>query len=431
MSFGLTFAVHFYDTIIAGLFCVAMALGFAFRFFRRKYFLPIIGSVLVSLAVAAAPMAVALVSGTPPQASLDWALGVIYGDSSTGTGQTGSSAAAEESADIEASAETEIRGGDGKQNWEEAAAVSESMLEYVFRENASQYYPLAVFAGIALCLILAVIYLPLKDADRSGMLVTVAVFQVFVLILLAADRLGLPSLMDSGRTSIYCAYTIPVLWSFALDGLAGLPDRICSRPRISSAIALVLTAATVVCLVETDQVKQPLAVEALESNDAVTCLTNIIRDREDKTWTICSTSDELHMAEDYGYHYEMIELLTGIENIGRYTGVTIPTEYVYFFVEKVPLDYYGTYEGSGQSVSAEGAMRELPTSTGSGAEYQTENRWIVMSRMYYWAEAFRQMYPENMTVYYETDTFICYQMNQNTERLFELGIDYGYNNYYG
>ena len=106
--------------------------------------------------------------------------------------------------------------------------------------------------------------------------------------------------------------------------------------------------------------------------------------------------------------------------------LTIPTPRVYFFVEKVPLDYAVSYEKSGQRISEEGASRELCYATGL-MPYQGENRWVTMSRMYYWAESFREIYPREMSVYLETDRFVCYVVEQNTYSLFNFAIDYGYN----
>lgn len=48
--------------------------------------------------------------------------------------------------------------------------------------------------------------------------------------------------------------------------------------------------------------------------------------------------------------------------------------------------------------------------------------------MYYWAQAFMKLYPNEMKVYYETDDFVCYYIHQNVECLYNLAIDYGYNN---
>lgn len=106
--------------------------------------------------------------------------------------------------------------------------------------------------------------------------------------------------------------------------------------------------------------------------------------------------------------------------------LTIPTKTVYFFIEKIPIDYPQSYEGSGQKVSKEGASRYLPMGAGLSV-YQKENRWIVMSRMYYWAQEFKKLYPNEMKVYMETDNFVCYKIEQNTYRLYNFAIDYKYN----
>ena len=40
----------------------------------------------------------------------------------------------------------------------------------------------------------------------------------------------------------------------------------------------------------------------------------------------------------------------------------------------------------------------------------------------------RKLYPNELEVYYETDDFVCYKLHQNVECLYNLAIDYGYNN---
>jgi hypothetical protein len=51
--------------------------------------------------------------------------------------------------------------------------------------------------------------------------------------------------------------------------------------------------------------------------------------------------------------------------------------------------------------------------------------------MYYWAQAFDKLYPNEFRVYYEDDEFVCYYIEQNVYDLYNLAIDYGYNNYAG
>ena len=106
--------------------------------------------------------------------------------------------------------------------------------------------------------------------------------------------------------------------------------------------------------------------------------------------------------------------------------IQIPTDHVYFFIEKVPIDYTEHYEQSGQPISEQGAIRDLPNIGGIDM-YKGENRWILMSRMYYWAQEFKRLYPNEMRVYLETDEFVCYEIEQNPYRLYNFAIDYGYN----
>ena len=65
-------------------------------------------------------------------------------------------------------------------------------------------------------------------------------------------------------------------------------------------------------------------------NGAITCLSNIIHENEDKTWTIVSANDETQMGLDHGWHYETITFLRGMETLEKNTKVIIPTKTVYF-----------------------------------------------------------------------------------------------------
>ena len=134
------------------------------------------------------------------------------------------------------------------------------------------------------------------------------------------------------------------------------------------------------------------------------------------------------MGLEYGYHYEIITFLQDMEGVEDWSEIQlrIPTPVVYIFIEKIPVTYLIDYPGAGQPVSEEGANRPLPGGGGISM-YQGEPRWVLMSRMYYWAQEFQKLYPNEMKVYMETDGFICYRIEQNMYRLYDFGIDYGYN----
>ena len=99
-------------------------------------------------------------------------------------------------------------------------------------------------------------------------------------------------------------------------------------------------------------------------------------------------------------------------------------------VEKLPLlyrDYINT-EKPERTVSREGARMAISERPGI-LPYIGDDRWVTMSHMYYWAQAFQELYPNEMEVYYESDNFVCYRVKQNGYSLYNFAIDYGYNGY--
>ena len=132
------------------------------------------------------------------------------------------------------------------------------------------------------------------------------------------------------------------------------------------------------------------------------------------------------MVEVYGRHTETIEFLGEMEYWNRSKEVTIPTEKVYFYIEKKPLNYANGYGGAIPEVSEEQAEQPLPENSGLNA-YNGPRRSVTMSRMYYWAQKFMELYPNEMKVYYENDRFVCYYVEQNVYRLYNFAIDYVYN----
>lgn len=529
MSFSMTLAVHFYDTMIAGLFCIGIAAAYLFRFLKKEYFIRIMAAGFAALFIAILPMGIAYASGTPLQGSLGWGMNVIKGteetettetetetgngnstesesateygngtesegtteygngtegESATGYGNgtesesateygngTGSESATENGDNTEGGSETDyqngakngetgVNGTSGQGNIAEngtgnssadyfqliesfkqklsAAAenlktsmlsaanqMEQAVINYVTYPGKT-IYGLAIFGSIGMLALLSVIFYIRRQTDYAAGMFATAVFFCLMSVMQAADMLGIPALMDASRTSIFYAYMLPVVWGLCLDGILFLLFGGVKKKWVIQQLSQLALGLTAVLLVWKGTLKVPHYPEGLESNAAVTCLTNIISDTADETWTICSANDELRMGEDHGYHYETIAFLNRMEKAGASGEIWIPTHYVYFFIEKIPIDYTQTYEGSGQSVSAKGAGEALPVYSGLDM-YKGENRWIVMSRMYEWAKAFQKLYPKEMQVYYETDDFVCYRVEQNDYSLYNFAIDYGYN----
>ena len=427
ISVSLTLTVHFYDTIAAGILCVGIAVGYCFRCLRWRYLKRLMLAGVTGILVAVLPMAAAYAMGTPLQGSLYWGMNMISGGEDTADTEEDQQKQAKDSGKEEKAPEKAQRG----LSWEQVAESFRTKLDYVVGKQ--QYYvtndsrTAAVFmlGSIGVLLVLGIVWYLLRRPDYGAVLTSVGVYMGFLCIFQASSGLGLPQLLEESRYSVYIGYGLPVVWSLCADAAVYL----LFRERRGINIAGVVSLGAACAAVALTGIREPVCISAYESNDAVICLTNIMREgRDGSSWTICSANDERQMTWGLGYHYEVIEFLRKLQEIDGDASVTIPTDTVYFFVEKVPIlyyDYLNTIRPE-KKISLEGARTALPASGGIHP-YIGEERWVTMSHLYYWAEAFRELYPNEMEVYYESDEFICYRIRQNQYNLYNFAIDYGYN----
>ncbi len=460
MSFSLTLTTHFYNTMIAGLFCVAIAITYSRRFFNHRYFGRVIAAFFLSILIALLPMVFAYATGAGLQGSLHWGLNVIKGEEEDSSTEESSNPIADQTeqqntdpiGQISENEDSSIPSSEDNvitfDDWvlQKASKISDHAVYYIKWTYACVDYMINLFVVInsddnflmqSLVLIgwlfaFAFISVIQRRFDYALTLISSSVYLGFLFLLLGCSLLGIPQIMDSNRCRIFLTYSMPIIWSFSVDAPVYALFGAMKRKWVMYLASLIVCGFLGTYLFLYLPVRTPKIISAFETNQAVTCLANIIRDNKDFTWTIVSAGDETNMVIGHGYHYESIEFLNNMEYIGAHGYITIPTKYVYIFIEKVPIDYQAPYANSGQSISEAGAKMGLPekqTDPGKNdiSIYQGENRWIVMSRMYYWAIAYQRMYSNEMKIYYEDDGFICYQVEQNDYRLNNFAIDYGYN----
>lgn len=263
----------------------------------------------------------------------------------------------------------------------------------------------------------------------------------FLILMCSATVLQLPVIMDTGRGRIFFYYMVPVVLIYSICTLLLLLQRRHQNQRITREVSILLAGSVLCVTVAGHGIREPMGVNSYEYPGAITCFTNIVENSKPHTYTIISANDEVQMVDGLGYHYEIYSLLKhlALYRGGDYNDATvedltsvdkghlfIPTEDIYVFLELIPLDYSGSYSGSGQRISEDGAAMTLPDITGLSI-YFTENRWICMSKLYYWMQEFMKVHPDAVTTYYRDSNFVCYRIHQNTYSLYDLCIDYGYN----
>lgn len=470
VSFSLTIAVHFYGTMIAGIFCIGIVFGFLIRIVQPRFMARIIAAFTLGVILGVLPLATAVIMGKPMQGSIGWGLSVISGNKTTtginidtsGQNSSGTSSGGQSSDSADFGQQGEVQ-GDAAYNDEDGQNGTQSVKKQSFADKLKQkagvvYYKFAdlfgrayrnlnhdieaavfphggdfylgfVFISCAVLIIFGIIFGISRDYDYGGRIITVAFSIIFIHMMFIAGVFGLPKLMDQNRTRIYMTYSLAVLVALDFDIVPYIISRFINLKTLYNTISLAICVVAVIRVVDVYGLREPIVyskIGMLESNGAVECLSNIIKDNKDRTWTILSANDELRMMDKHGYHYETLDLLKDMKK-NPDKRITIPTKYLYIYVEKTPLNYSVAYDKSGQKVSREGAATPLPQ-YGGIVSYTGRYRWVVMSKMYYWAQELQKLFPEDVSVYYEDDDFICYKLVQNTSNLYNLNIDYEYRN---
>ena len=182
-----------------------------------------------------------------------------------------------------------------------------------------QWCAYAVLIGIAVVILLRLIFIILRKTTYGEMLMSAGFCMGILTLLLCASGLGLPMLMDPARCSIYYVYLLILTLTVLMDGILYLifMRRLFTIPR--NVLSFILTVSIVGSMLHQGMIKMPGFGSDYVSNGALTCLSNIIKENEDKTWTIVSANDETQMGLDHGWHYETITFLRNMEYMNKDT----------------------------------------------------------------------------------------------------------------
>lgn len=292
--------------------------------------------------------------------------------------------------------------------------------------------------------------LPMREACAGYLPVILA--SVLYSIVYAAPMLGLPDLIPEGRffapghMMLLAVMLIPVdILAFQLQHRKG--RRILWVTSFFILVGIYGGTIALGCF------RGFLFYEMTRYNAAVAVTNSIIEDYPRYSYTVVSPTDELYQIIEYGWHEELLSFVENCSS-GKYT---IPTEYVFLYIEKRPLLYAQShfftgpswlgeekylepyweryslrYPDSGASQSPQvianvaapqEAAKDMPWYDVPWSMYlKHENRTILEAKAYEWCRQFTERYPSVLKVYYEDDDFVCYYFRQDVEgMLYELG----------
>lgn len=498
LAIAVTLAVHFYPTIMAFFLCVAFVPVLFSRIFKSTRFVSLVGAVLVGVLIAVVPMAGALASGIPFQGSINWAMNVINGVEGAASGYMapdgetdaagsadgqGSDATGASGADGQGSDSTGASGADGQTSsigsdadgstaggetlqppkeplltrlkafiLKEADALYRAGYVTLYKEQRADGFlkmtalALAVFV---FCRILAMLlrFVFRRKGIQAGMFdhyLSLTLSTVIFIGMYCAEALGLPALIAGARLCSSIQLLLTAMCMIPVDAAFTLLAVFLSGAVMKTATFL-FTGAIYVFTNMTGTFHGYLYYELTRFNGAVMSTYRITETLPHNSYTIVSPVDELYQVIQYGLHEEAVNFV----NECTKDDYTIPTEYVFLFVEKHPLGYAQSHFFGGPSWLAaekypalyESNVSQCPaifTATispelaeppfyafpiSSAAYSDLLSRTVVESRLQKWCDSFEKLYPGELKTYYEDENFVCYYFRQNPACLYQLAIE--------
>ncbi len=488
--------IHFYVTIMAFFFCFSFAIFKLGAIFHKKHIVPLITAAFVALLIAAIPMGGALASGIPFQGSIGWALNVMNGtndqsgstqiitqqnNASTNTtvedNISTSDSDGSDNLDAEIADIQELKTDQGinvvepitpkeslgnkiknkaKNLGDSIVAIFKSIYKHgyvtLYKPQRAKWIvgvTFFVFGIYFVYRIISIIYYRLikgikKTPNIFEWTLPIVLLSFVFMLLYGGHSIGLPALVagarlcSTGQMAILMMMVIPIDMLFSVFKPYHRDDflELCST---FVAIGLV------VFIYMSGSYHGYLYYELTRYNSAVMVTNEIMDSLPDNTYTIISTTDEIYQVIQNGRHEE---LLTFIQNQSK-DYYTIPTEYLFIYVEKKPIKYAHNHFFAGPKwlaleryheiyksnyscctdvlsaeISEQYADESLMYFNKPSKSYSNlESRTILESKMYRWCQQFNELYPNELKVYYEDDDFVCYYIQQNPQFLYNLVLE--------
>jgi len=470
MSLAASIIIHFYATIMAFFLCLGVAVALIKHIFSRKL-LPLIGGVVMGIIISILPFVICFVSGIRLQGSLYWAMSLFVTQ--------------EESAESQDQEEKPRESGEKDNDSENKIALEEpqghfaslkvsgtkrfaeagngiikkvftygNMLKntgYLSMHGRTKgllfFYGTLVSLAIGLVGLLVKLFLvKIKGKDNASVIsfipyIILGMIGIVVHLYNCSYVLGIPTIIELYRISFLALIVaIPTL-VIPLDFVICLLNKYIT-PIVEKSIITGLAVITITVIKLTGNYHGFLMYQTTRYNSAVMVTKQIVETMPKDSFTIISSTDELYQILGHGFHEELITFI----NESEVVSYSIPTEYIFLFVEKNAIyrnqDHFFTGPGwlaeekyskyftekssvgddlLKQSISEDMANIFFGRFPSSISVYGTLwQRVLLNSKCFVWCQKFNAMYPNELHVYYEDEDFLVYYLRQNPRNLYEL-----------
>ena len=470
LALASTVIIHFYATIIAFFFCVGVAVVMVVKVFSRK-FVPLLVAIGMGLLFSIGPMAVCFFCGIRLQGSLYWAMSLFMPQpevESTEGDESDNYILDVESATTYMQNYAITDGTEGRYSQEVLSSYDLSkqpvgiletirykweVIKKIGYETMHTYRTNSVLICSMLSIVIwlvfsliGVIYRKIKHVENDGKLdfsgyAILSLMSFWICFCYSMHALGLPIIIEPYRV---CTFAILMGTATMVVPVDIVLHFILSKmnEKISWVIAMLLIAGSYIFVRVQGMYHGYLSYKVTRYNSTVMVTEQIVKNLPKESYTIVSSTDELYQIIGHGYHEELINFINESEEISY----TLPTNYIFIYIEKNPVvrNSYNVFDGPewladvdrstayGVGTSIGNAYAKGQISEGMANVYFGKfplsidvygvlwQKILLNSKAYVWCQKFNAMYPNELHVYYEDDDFLCYYLKQNPRNLYEL-----------
>ena len=464
LAIATSFVVHFYTTFMAIFVCVAFVPVVIKKVFSPKNFAVLATMAVLGIFIALVPMVGAFASGIPLQGSIGWAMSIINGtENDSQNNMLAVDENGEEIADLSAiMSSSDSDEGPSPQLIGEGPVlprIYKAFSEYGYFTLYDRDRGMVIIILTAICFVFFVLYRIIAtiykfinryadyDESQYDQYLSLILATVVLVGCYCSTFLGLPSLVAGSRLGTIINMHIMALCVLPFDAIMSFLKYV--PKRVLDIIGVVAIMLVYIGTRVTGTYHSYLYYELTRYNSAVMTTYKITDIMPKDSFTIVSTVDELYQQIDYGFHEELVTFVNKSEK----DDYTIPTEYVFIYVEKHPIKYaqfhffdgpkwlgnkeyikkYGIdYISQCPYIKHTTASPELSRPPfdyihhGAKAYNDMFSRTVLESHIKEWCREFSDLYPDEMHVFYEDDDFVCYYFRQNPSCLFQLAFQSAY-----
>ena len=432
-AFAMTLASHFYVTIIAIIMIIAIFIVHLIPIIKRKLFVNLVITALISSFVAVLPFTPAFIGRIPWEPSMYWATRELTGDTSWDN-------------PIDPDAEQQIA-----DEWEapDTFGGKVQLLISKARSIFPQYFIalIGLWSALALVLFCFILLWFKKMSDYALGILALCLYVFSLLLFQILPVIGFPVIIDETRCQMFLAYVAPVVFCIGVE-IVLMPLAMLSKLKFTNFLLNIIVTGLFCIAISQGQFEKPAVSWQTQYNSAILQYYKIASTFERHKWTIVSSVDEVCMLLNYGWHYELSDLVYELAEHEEGAEIRIPSDNLFFFIEKRPLHAYRVIPSNIRTMSSaeqqKYTLEENFTLTDASVDViedvyedvkghlsrgytEIEYRRIIMAKAYYWMQEYKKYFPE-ITVYYEDDDLVVYRLIQEDPyAVNNLSIDYGYN----